>query len=96
MTFIKQLKDHIGGLVRIKTALFWYDTRSHDGIEGRVCLLLDATTQHRDPSAVAPGSLCATTDTVNSRAENLAYALFLIDGSPKWILTSKKDVELLK
>ena len=44
MTFRKELRAHRGGLLRLKTALYWYGGRGWDERLDRVCLLLDAKT----------------------------------------------------
>ena len=41
MTFLEQLQSHKGGLLRLKTELYWYGGRGYDGNPGRVCLILD-------------------------------------------------------
>ena len=43
MTLLEQLQAHKGGLIQLKTQLYWYDGRGWDGDPARVCLLLDAT-----------------------------------------------------
>jgi hypothetical protein len=42
MTFPEALQAHKGGLVRIKSDLFWYGGRGWDGVHDRICLLLNA------------------------------------------------------
>jgi hypothetical protein len=41
MTFLKQFQAHKGGLLKIKTRLYWSNKGRHDGNPGRVCLILD-------------------------------------------------------
>ena len=85
MTFLEQLQSHKGGLLRLKTELYWYGGRGYDGNPGRVCLILDTAAIRRSaaPSAAARGT---TAD----------YAtLLLIDGSPHWVWVAEEDVELI-
>ena len=42
MTFLEVLQSHRGGLLRIKSELYWYDGGLRVGTRGRVCLILDA------------------------------------------------------
>ena len=42
MTLLEGLQSHRGGLLRIKSELYWYGGRGFDGAPGRVCLILDA------------------------------------------------------
>ena len=89
MTFLQQLQVHKGGLVQLKTQLYWYDGVRNE-IVGRVCLLLDAA------AADARRSTAATATAVRPRsAATTAAALLLIDGSPQWIWITEADVELL-
>ena len=86
MTFLEQLQAHKGGLIRLKTQLYWYDGRRWDNAPGRVCLILDSAA----PRLLAPGVPAATT-----RARPTDAAFFLIDGGPQWIWIAEADVELL-
>jgi hypothetical protein len=83
MTFLEQLQAHKGGLVQLKTELYWYTQGRHDGNPGRVCLVLDA----------------ARTAAAGARTPSAAWAapaaLLLVDGSPQWIWIAEEDVELL-
>ena len=42
MTFLERLQAHKGGLLRLKTELYWYGGRGYDGSPDRICLILDA------------------------------------------------------
>ena len=95
MTFLEQLQAHKGGLVRLKTELYWYTGRSWDGCPGRVCLLLDSETV-RDSSSSDPESAKTVNAGPQIRSFGDATACFLVDGSPHWIWISEKDVEILK
>jgi hypothetical protein len=100
MTFKEQLHAHVGGLVRLKTDLYWYSTRFRDGIKGRICLLLDAAdSDTRDRFAVGAAITAivnASTSTGLNRDKVTAHALLLIDDQAKWIWTSIEDVEFIQ
>lgn len=85
MTFLEQLKAHIGGLVRLKTQIYWYQLSAWDGVEGRVCLLLDAFDGEVHPIH-EDGGIWHVGDKV----------LLLIDGSPKLLRLPERAVELIK
>ena len=90
MTFLEQLQAHKGGLVQLKTELYWYAQGRYDGNPGRVCLILDAATA----SYAAAAAYAATVSAAAVSAAGAA-ALLLIDGGPQWIWIAEKDVELL-
>jgi hypothetical protein len=94
MTFLDKLKTNIGGLIRLKTQLYWYDSNSWDGVEERVCLLLDVAAKcSLDVAASSPfseGQLQAR------RRKAAGKVLLFIDDSPKWVLLSKEAVEFIQ
>ena len=96
MTFLKQFQAHKGGLLRIKTELYWYDRGRYDGNPGRVCLILDAydarqvVTRDIDASGAANRQAESEGKKVNS-----VDSFLLVDGIPRWIWLSEDDVELL-
>jgi hypothetical protein len=103
MTFAKQLKAHIGGLVRLHADLYWYESRSWDGVKGSVYLLLDAINpyghgsvdlQEATPWSAPEGRAIGLDRNIGS--VTLVYVLLLIDNKPKWILTSKEDMEFIQ
>jgi hypothetical protein len=87
MTFLEQLQAHKGGLLHLKTELYWYGGRGSDGTPGRVCLILDAST----------AALHRQVINAVSKAGSIAYnvVLLLIDGQSQWVLVAEKDIELL-
>ena len=85
--FLETLQSHKGGLIKLKTVLYWYDGRGWDKNPGQVCLLLDAV-DHDVAIAVA----VATADTDTHANPD---ALLLIEGSPQWVWVSHPDVEFL-
>jgi hypothetical protein len=89
LTLLEKLQSHKGGLLRIKSDLFWYSGRGNDNITGRICLLLDAVAAD-DCLAVA-----AATFTAAWGAGAWPAAHLLIDGSTRWVWVAEKDVELI-
>ena len=89
VTFLDNLQSHRGGLLRLKTKLFWYGGRGWDKNPGRICLLLDATTAETTAATAATAGVAAAT------AETTAAVHLLIDGSPQWVWVVEEDVELL-
>jgi len=88
MTFLEQLQAHKGGLIQLKTQLYWYvGGRGYDNTPGRICLILDATT-------VATAA-AATTTTVAADPATDTVALLLIDGRPQRVWVAEQDVEVL-
>ena len=86
MTLLEQLQSHAGGLVKIKTQLFWYGGRGWDGTPDRICLILD--------TAAAPSD-AASRSAASIGGGAAAAALLLIDGAPHWVWVAQEDVELL-
>ena len=93
MTFLEQLQSHRGGLIRIKSELFWYTGRGWDGSPGRICLVLDIG--GAAPGFRVPVRVAAATSLPAARRSDMDVALLLIDGRPQWICVSQEDVELL-
>ena len=89
MTLLETLRAHRGGILRIKSQLYWYGGRGWDGTPDRICLVLDAT-----DSAAVPVTVSVTRAFVY--AEFCAItALLLIDGRPHWVWIGPEDVELI-
>ena len=90
MNFLQKLESHTGGLLRIKSDLFWFG-RGWDGTPGRLCLLLDAS-----PLAARSRARARTPARLGVRGRRpLAAALLLIDGAPHWVWVANEDVELI-
>jgi hypothetical protein len=87
MTLLQQLQAHKGGLIHLKTQLYWYGV-GYDKNPGRVCLVLDIDTTE---TAAATGTTAAAT----AAARGVASTLLLIDGSPQWIWIDEEDVEIM-
>ena len=98
MTFLEELQAHKGGLVRIKSELYWYGGRGPDGSLGRVCLLLDTA-----PAAYArlsghPLRLAATTAHADPNPfDNVSSvsAYLLIEDKPQWVCVCSRDCEII-
>ncbi len=93
MTFLESLHSHKGGLIQLKTQLFWYEGRKWDNNPGRVCLILGAATTAAD--APNPTTAAGRTNGGRHRTADAAAAHLLIDGQPAWIWVVEADVELL-
>ena len=100
MSFMQQLESHVGGLIRIKSELYWYGGRGWDGTPDRICLVLDATVR-TPPDLAAVGASTARRrhahlrHALDSLPADPAAALLLIDGAPHWIWVANEDVELI-
>jgi len=104
MTFFDKLQAHKGGMVQLKTQLYWYNSGLWD--EGQeLCLVLDTapamSTVGRTAAARTynagihgalngPGAYSRTQMVAKSRSVCL-----LINGSAQWVLVVEADVELL-
>ena len=87
MTLLDKLQAHKGGLLQLKTQLYWYSRGGWDNNPGRVCLLLDAATH---ASAIPHAAAGTTWATVRDAA-----AFLLIDGQPHWVWVAEEDIERL-
>lgn len=99
--FLEQLQSHKGGLLHLKTQIFWYGGRGYDNNPGRICLILDAattaitaaTTPTAAAAVAAASDLISALDALN--ASGRVAALLLIDGSPQWVWVVENDVEVI-
>ena len=96
MTFLEGLQSHKGGLIRLKTELYWYDG-GWDGVPGRVCLVLDAVAPAVATSTTAATAVAVAVAVAPAVAPPppRAAALLLIEDRPQWIWVSQEDVELI-
>ncbi len=88
MTFLQQLQAHKGGLIHLKTQLYWCEGRRWDNNPGRICLILDAARRSAKPAATGVGA-------ANVATTAAATAHLLIDGRLTWIWVAEQDIELL-
>jgi len=94
MTLFEQLQSNKGGLLRLKTELFWYDGRGHDNDPGRFCLLLDVLTVGvGGGGGVEP--IARTIAAHFAARKATAVAHLLIDGQPQWVWVVDQDIEVL-
>ena len=91
--FQKRLQAHKGGLLRLKTELYWYGGRGYDESPDRICLILDAARETIATAGIAAGTRGG--GVVATFVEYDVAALLLIDGSPRWVWVAEEDVELL-
>lgn len=89
MTLFEQFHSHIGGLIRLKTQLFWYNSSSWDRVEERVCLLMDVASDY--DRVLLPDATVA----LGSKPRSAIDVLLFMDGSPKWAFLTKEDVEFI-
>ena len=92
MTFINKLKAHIGGLIHIKSQLYWYRTGKWDGVHESTYLLLDIV----DPAEDVMGDIFSAATTIALGPDPRTAVLLFIDGTPKWVWIYSGAVELLK
>ena len=92
MTFLESLQAHKGGLICLKTELYWYDGRGYDNTPGRICLILDAAAADLRRTG---GDHVGVAITTAATAAVVAVAHLLIDGQSAWIWVAEKDGELL-
>jgi hypothetical protein len=93
MTFLEDLTAHKGGLILLKTELYWYGGRGWDRNPGRICLLMDSVLTY-DGAPAAPAARTRYADT-DADGFGDAAACLLIDGRPCWVWIAPADVELL-
>ena len=91
MTFAESLQSHRGGLVLLKTQLYWYGGRGWDGRPGRSCLVLDGV-DGGDRTVDGPW-IAGESATAGARCAAIAH--LLVDGVFQWFWVAEEDVELL-
>ena len=85
MDFLQTLRAQVGGLLHIKSQLYWYGERGWDGTPDRICLVLDAAADSTPERAAAETATFAA----------YVRALLLIDGGAHWVWVGPEDVELI-
>ena len=99
MTFLEELQSYRGGILRIKSELYWYGGRGWDGTPDRICLILDTAAAPSDAASRSAASIAARSAASRSAASigggAAAAALLLIDGAPHWVWVAQEDVEIL-
>ena len=101
MELSETLQSHRGGLLLLKTDLFWIDTESWDKKPGRICLILDTLCEERKnvhgSEVIACSILTAGYQSPSTRrvgGRNTITQL-LIDGKPQWVWVDEDDVEVI-
>ena len=94
MTFLSKLKAHIGGLIRIKTQLYWYKTGKWNDAES-VYLLLDAIDTSYATITDDSVQPSATTRSHHDPLLDAAVLLF-IDGAPAWVWLYQNTAEIVE
>jgi hypothetical protein len=93
MSFLDKLHDHCGGLIRIKSELYWYKDSGlavRDGNPDRICLVLnDKDGDIANTKGVAARSVRAFFTRKNADVK------LLIDGSSQIVWLEEQDVEFL-
>ena len=84
MTFFGKLKDHEGGLIRIKTKLYWIVPERWVDDQEKICLLLSVGTAKSYHIVATDGR------------DKDCYLHLLIDGRPAWIGLNKQSFEIIK
>ena len=95
MTLLERLQSHKGGLIKLKTELFWYGGRRWDENPGCACLLLDAAATAATAAARTTTTVVPTRADIDGSGSRTATAYLLIDGSPHWVWIAAEDVEFL-
>ena len=87
VNLLDNLRTHKGGLLQLKSQLYWYNGRGWDKNSDRICVILDAASTTATTSARSYSSV--------KRSATGAAVLLLIDGSLKWIWVAEQDMELI-
>jgi hypothetical protein len=97
MNFLKKLKSHKGGLIRLKTELFWYGKRGWDNNPERISLILDAVSAEafRERGMYVAAAAAAAAESGPLPSGDKAAVHLLIDGSHEWIWAIERDLELI-
>jgi hypothetical protein len=96
MTLLDKLQTHKGGLLQLKTQLYWYGGRGWDNNPGRICLILDAAASKPTSAALSAFAHFAREGVPGfQRAGGPAAAFLLIDGQPHWVWVAEEDIERL-
>jgi len=102
LTLLEKLQAHKGGLVRLKSDLYWCSGRHLDGAPGRICLLLGAAATATQALSLFADATAASAAPPGRRqrrdrrsAATEAAAHLLVDGSPHWVWVVAEDVELI-
>ena len=96
MTLLKKLQSHVGGLVKIKAELYWYDSSSWENVQERICTLLDsALRENHDPSVQGRIIAASRRWRMGPRTDSIELQV-LVDGLPCWILLDEENFEIVE
>lgn len=103
-----ELENSIGKMIILNVPLFWYSQKSgtgkysgggYDGIEKRICLLLDFTDSTKDyitrNSNALSFDILATDDPDGESYENYGFAKLLIDDIVGWVELTRKNFQIV-
>jgi len=92
-TLSMQYQDHKGGLIKLKSQLFWGggSGRHWDGVPERICLILDVYDEIAHRALTASASTNGDLD----KRDHSVTVLLLVDGSPHWVLVYETDMEFI-
>jgi len=90
-TLSMQYQDHKGGLIKLKSQLFWGggSGRHWDGVPERICLILDVDDEN------AHRTFVSTNGDFDNEWDPGVTVLLLVDGSPHWVLVYETDMEFI-
>lgn len=89
----EELQTHINKLIRIKTQIYWYSNDKWDEIYERHYILLDVK-NITDYSFVDDAVTLTPSLNSSSDIDNIVLQI-LVDGSAKFLLTNRKDFEVI-
>ena len=97
MSLTEQLHAHKGGLLCLKSKLYWYGSRGWDDFPGRVCIVLDVSevTMRNRMASKAATQAALNSMMKSTERTSLAVVQLLIDGMAHWVWTSQEDVQFL-
>jgi hypothetical protein len=103
-TWQNELENSIGKMIILNVPLFWYPQGGYaaeesDGIEKRICLLLDYADTTKDCIARNPNALSfdilATDDPDGENYENYGFVKLLIDDIVGWVELTRKNFQIV-
>jgi len=97
-TLSMQYQDHKGGLIKLKSQLFWGggSGRHWDGVPERICLILDVYDEIAHRALTASASTNGDLDNEwDPGGDPGVTVLLLVDGSPHWVLVYETDMEFI-
>jgi len=98
-----ELENSIGKMIILNAPLFWYPPGGYagksDGIEKRICLLLDYADSTKDYITRNPNALSfdilASDDPDGESYENYGFVKLLIDDIVGWVELTRKNFQIV-